>query len=208
MPLNASEIRVAGTGRVLVAPANTAVPANFTTDWAAPWVDLGYTSADGVKFTKKDKLDPIDTWQTVAAIRFVYSDRDFSVKFSLLQINADTLPFFFGGGSLASGTAGLTYNIAAAPQVTERALGIEFKDGPDIIHRFYIPRGVVTETDETSFTRTTSVKLGVTFTALTPINATSEPLAVWSLNKTSPGAAAAAVGTASVTAQESNSAVS
>ena len=94
-------------------------------------MDLGYTSSDGVKFTKKDKLDPIDTWQTVAAIRYVYSDRDFSVKFSLLQINGDTLPFFFGGGTVSSGTAGLSYNIAAAPQVQERALGIEFKDGPD-----------------------------------------------------------------------------
>lgn len=190
MPLNASEIRVAGTGRVLTAPPNTAAPANFTTDWAAPWVDLGYTSSDGVKFTKKDKLDPIDTWQTVAAIRYVYSDRDFSAKFSLLQVNGDTLPFFFGGGTVSTGTAGLSYNIAAAPQVTERALGIEFKDGPDIIHRFYIARGVVTETDEASFTRTTSVKLGVTFTALTPINAGSEPLATWSFNKTSPTATA------------------
>ena len=187
MSLNASEIRVAGTGRVLAAPANTAIPDTFTTDWAKPWVDLGYTSSDGVKFTKKDKLDPIDTWQTVAPIRFVDSDRDFSVKFTLLQVNADTLPFFFGGGNLSSGNTGLCYRIAASPQVTEWALGIEFKDGPDIIHRFYIPRGVVTETDETSFTRTTSIKLGVTFSALTPINPTFEPLAVWSLNKTSPG---------------------
>jgi len=193
MPLNASEIRVAGTGRVLVAPPNTPAPANFTTDWAAPWVDLGYTSVDGVKFTKKDKLDPIDTWQTIAAIRYVYSDRDLSVKFVLLQVNADTLPFFFGGGAVSSGAAGLSYEIAAAPQVTEKALGIEFKDGPSITHRFVIPRGVVTETDETTLTRTTSIKLGVTFTALTPINTRSEPLAVWSMNQTSPTVAAATV---------------
>ncbi|HEX2419495.1 MAG TPA: hypothetical protein VHJ83_15455, partial [Micromonosporaceae bacterium] len=87
MPLNASEIRVAATGRVLVAPAYTAPPAAFTNDWAIPWVDLGYTSADGVKFTKKDKLDPINTPQAIAAMRYVHSDRDLSVKFSLLQIN-------------------------------------------------------------------------------------------------------------------------
>ncbi len=198
MPLNASEIRVAGTGRVLIAPPNTPAPANFTTDWAAPWVDLGYTSTDGAKFTKKDKLDPIDTWQTVAAIRYVYSDRDLSVKFVLLQVNADTLPFFFGGGAVTSGAAGLSYEIAAAPQVTEKALGIEFKDGPSITHRFVIPRGVVTETDETTLTRTIAIKLGVTFTALTPINTRSEPLAVWTMNQTSPTVAAAAVQAASV----------
>jgi hypothetical protein len=185
MPLNASEIRVAGTGRVLVAPAHTAPPANFTDDWAAPWADLGYTSADGVKFTKKDKLDPIDTWQTVAAIRYVYSDRDLSVKFALLQVNADTLKFFFGGGAASSSGTALTYEIAASPQVEERALGIEFRDGPAITHRFVVPRGVVTETDETAFTRTTAVKLGVTFSALTPI-VRPEQLAVWTMSATSP----------------------
>lgn len=193
MPLNASEIRVAGTGRVLVAPAHTAPPDSFTADWAAPWVDLGYTSSDGVKFTKKDKLDPIDTWQTVAAVRYVYSDRDLSVKFALLQINPDTLAFFFGTPPSAPGD--LSFEIPAAPQVDERALGIEFRDGPTITHRFVIHRGVVTETDETAFTRTTAVKLGVTFTALTPIRPGFEPLAVWSMNQTTPEPATLAAAT-------------
>jgi hypothetical protein len=188
MPLNASEIRVAGTGRVLVAPAHTAPPANFTTDWSNSWLDLGYTTADGVKFTKKDKLDPVDTWQTVAAIRYVYSDRDLSVKFALLQVNMDTLAFFFG--TPQASPTGLTFEIAASPVVDERALGIEFRDGPDVTHRFVIHRGVVTDTDETSLTRTSAIKLGVTFTALTPIRPGFEPLAVWSMNKTTPGAPA------------------
>lgn len=190
MPLNANEIRVAGTGRVLVAPAHTEPPADFLTDWASPpWLDLGYTTSDGVKFTKKDKLDPVDTWQSVAAIRYVYSDRDLSVKFSLLQVNMDTLAFFFGR-PLSSPT-GLTFEIAASPRVDERALGIEFRDGPTITHRFVIHRGVVTETDEMSITRTSPIKLGVTFTALTPMRTGFEPLAVWSMNQTAPGTAAA-----------------
>lgn len=188
---NASEIRVAGTGRVLVAPAGTAPPTDFTKDWTDPWKDLGYTSSDGVKFTKKDKLDPVDTWQTVAAIRYVYSDRDLSAKFALLQINTDTLPFFFGGGQVQASAGLLSYEIAAAPQVQERALGIEFHDGPTVTHRFAVLRGVVTDTDETAFSRNTAVKLGVTFTALTPINARSEPLAVWLMNATAPTAVAA-----------------
>jgi hypothetical protein len=182
--LNASEIRVAGTGQIYVAPAHTAGPADFTKKFDAPWVNLGYTSADGVKFVKKDKLDPVDTWQTVAAIRYVFSDRDFSVKFALLQVNADTLPFVLGRGNATTPVPN-TYEIAAAPRVDEYALGIEFSDGPDIVHRFVIPRGVVTETDETAVTRTAAIKLGVTFSALTPINARFEPLAVWSMNKTS-----------------------
>jgi hypothetical protein len=178
--LNASEIRVAGTGTVYVAPAHTAAPADFTTaSWGAPWVNLGYTTSDGVKFIKKDKLDPVDTWQSVAPVRYVFADRDFSVKFAMLQINADTLPFFFSSGPATAGAT--SFAIAAAPSVDERALGIEFSDGKEIKHRFYIPRGAVTETDETSITRSSAIKLGVTFTALTPINAEFEPLAVWSM---------------------------
>lgn len=185
--LNANEIRVAGTGSLYVAPAHTPAPAISAAVWPSPWVDLGYTSSDGVKFVKKDKLDPIDTWQSVAAIRYVFSDRDFSVKFSLLQVNSDTLPFFFS--SPAPGTTNV-YEIAAAPRVDERALGIEFSDGP-VKHRFYIPRGVVTETDETSVTRTSAIKLGITFTAMTPIKDNKfEPLAQWFTNVATPAAAA------------------
>ena len=193
--VNANEIRVAGTGRVLVAAPGTAPPADFTRDWVAPWVDLGYTTSDGVKFTKKDKLDPVDTWQTVASIRFLYSDRDLSLKFTLLQVNTDTLPFFFGGGSVTPGAGGLSsYQIAAAPRVEEHSLGIEFRDGPAVTHRFVVPRGVVTETDETVFSRTSAIKLGVTFTALTPLTAGGEPLATWMMNTLAPAAAAAATG--------------
>jgi hypothetical protein len=82
------------------------------------------------------------------------------------------------------------YNIAAAPKVDERALGIEFSDG-NVKNRFYIPRGVVTETDETAITRTSAIKLGVTFTAMTPISGDPETLAQWSIS----GTAAAAAGT-------------
>lgn len=182
--LNASEIRVAGTGTIYVAERNTEPPADFTAGWSAAWVNLGYTTSDGVKFVKKDKLDPVDTWQSVAPIRFVFSDRDFSVKFSMLQINSDTLPFFLSSGPKAGGTT--RFDIAAAPAVDERALGIEFSDGPEVTHRFYIPRGAVTETDETSVTRTSAIKLGVTFTALTPIRPGFEPLASWWMKPTSP----------------------
>lgn len=188
--LNATEIRVAGTGRVLVAQKNTAAPVDLTTAWASAWKDLGYTSADGVKFIKKDKLDPVDTWQTVAAIRYVFSDRDLSVKFQLLQINTDTLPFFFGGATLATDSKGGTkISIPAAPRPEDLALGIEFNDGPAIVQRFVIPRGVVTETDEATLSRTAPIRLGVTFTALTPDTPEREPLAFWHL--ATPAAAAA-----------------
>ncbi|MBB5940081.1 phage tail tube protein [Streptomyces zagrosensis] len=177
---NASEIRVAGTGRILVAPVGTVAPADTSAAWAAGWKDLGFTSQDGIKLSKKDKLDPVETWQSVSPARFIYSDRDLTVKFQLLQLNEDTLPFFMGGDTLAetATSSGIyKYELAADPKFNEKALGIEFSDGKDITYRFVISRGQVTETEELSLTRTASIKLGVTFTALAVDN--TKPLATF-----------------------------
>jgi hypothetical protein len=166
---NAREIRVAGQGRILVAPLATPPPADTAAPWADAWKDLGYTTVDGVKIAKKDKIDPIDTWQSVSAARFVYSDRDLTLKFQLLQLNEDTLPFFFGGGSIKpNGTAAgnFRYELAAEPVFDERMLGVEFADGTDVRYRVIVARGQVTETEELALVRTAPIKLGVTFTAL------------------------------------------
>ena len=181
--MNPNEIRVAGTGRILTAPLGTPVPTDVTTAWPAAWKDLGYTSTDGVKFTKKDKIDPVDTWQSVSPARFVYSDRDLTIKFALLQLNEDTLPFFFGGDAVretAEGSKLYRYDVSAEPKKDERMLGVEFADGDTIRYRFVILRGQVTETEELALTRTAAVKLGVTFTALAVDG--SAPLATWLMN--------------------------
>ncbi len=178
--MNSNEIRVAGNGRVLTAKLGTAAPTVVDSNpWPTGWVDLGYTTTDGVKISKKDKLDPVDTWQTVSAARFVYSDRDLSFKFQLLQLNEDTLPFFFGGDAVESGTAtGLySYKMASEPKFDERMLGIEFTDGTDVKYRIVVARGQVTETEDISLVRTAPVKLGVTFTALA--SDASAPLATF-----------------------------
>ncbi|GAA2356268.1 MULTISPECIES: phage tail protein [Streptomyces] len=181
--MNPNEIRVAGTGRILTAPLGTTVPADVSTAWAAGWKDLGYTTTDGIKFNKKDKIDPVDTWQSVSPARFVYSDRDLTVKFQLLQLNEDTLPFFFGGDAVAETAAGskvYRYELDAEPKKDERMLGVEFADGDVIKYRFILRRGQVTETEELQLTRTAAVRLGVTFTALAVDNDT--PLATWLMN--------------------------
>ncbi|GGZ15421.1 hypothetical protein GCM10010387_04690 [Streptomyces inusitatus] len=165
---NGKEIRVAGSGKVLFAAAGTAAPADATIAWdAAKWTELGYTTTDGIKFNKKDKIDPVDTWQSVSPARFIYSDRDLTVKFQLLQLNKHTLPFFLGGGAVtAGGVAGeYKYDLANTPGPDERAIGVEFVDGASR-YRFVVPRGQVTETEEISLTRTGAVRLGITFTAL------------------------------------------
>ncbi|MFF3333238.1 phage tail protein [Streptomyces sp. NPDC002888] len=175
---NSSEIRIAGVGRLYVAKADTKLPTAFSgisaTDWGADWTDLGYTSGDGVTFSKKDKLEPVDVWQAVSPVHFVYSDRDLTLKFSLLQFNEDTLPFFMGGGKVdpvAGATDVFKYDIADRPYANVRALGLEFtdvqaSDGSAVTYRFGIPRGQVTAADDIKLARKSAAQLGITFTAM------------------------------------------
>ncbi|GAA4905232.1 phage tail protein [Streptomyces coeruleoprunus] len=172
---NSSEIRVAGTGRILVgavnAPAPTVFSATPSADWGSQWTDLGYTSTDGVTFSKKDKLDPVETWQSISPARFIYADRDLTLKFSMLQFNEDTLPFFLGGAKSdfrSPSTGVYTYDVPDGPTFDERALGLEFTDGKQVTYRFVIPRGQVTATDDIKLARKSAAMLGVTFTALSP----------------------------------------
>ncbi|MEW2621230.1 phage tail protein [Streptomyces sp. NPDC048106] len=174
---NTSEIRVAGVGRLYVAGPDTKVPTTFSADGSADWTgwkDLGFTSGDGVTFSKKDKLEPIDVWQAVSPVHFVYSDRDLTLKFSLLQFNEDTLPFFMGGGAVdqVTGATGVyQYDIAERPFADVRALGLEFtdvraSDGSTVTYRFGIPRGQVTAADDIKLARKAASQLGITFTAM------------------------------------------
>jgi hypothetical protein len=189
---NPSQIRVAGHGHVFVAPLGTTAPADCTTAWGAAWHDLGYTDTSGVKFTKKDKLDKVESWQAATPVRHVFSARDLTLKFTLLQVNSDTLPFFMGGSAISNIGTGTPpaplwqYNLATTPDLDERMLGIEFTDtiqgtgGGSVKYRIIVNRGAVTDTDDISLVNNGAVKLGVTFEAM-EVNDTT-PLATWLMN--------------------------
>ncbi len=124
-------------------------------------------------FSKKDKLDPVETWQSISPARFVYAHRDLTLKFSMLQFNEDTLPFFLGGVPAdirrdATKPDIVHFDVPDGPTFDERALGLEFTDGTAVTYRFVIPRGQVTATDDIKLARKAAAMLGATFTALSP----------------------------------------
>ncbi|MFF8607620.1 phage tail protein [Streptomyces sp. NPDC015346] len=178
---NSAEIRVAGTGKLYVAKVGTAAPTFGTgeasADWSS-WTDLGFTTGDGVTFSKKDKLEAIDSWQSVSPVHYIYSARDLSLKFSMLQFNEDTLPFFMGGGKVEAEAAPAVgvykYDIAERPFADVRALGLEFTDyktnadgtSSKVTYRFIIPRGQVTASDDIKLARKAASTLGITFSAM------------------------------------------
>jgi len=120
MPQDATQIVVAGTGKVMVAPVGTTQPTDPFMPWPAGWVDLGYTSDAGVKFHDDKKLLDIMVWQKFYPARRQIIGRDSSLMFALMQWSGSGVTFAYGGG-IVTATAGLT--TPAAPTAATATTG-------------------------------------------------------------------------------------
>lgn len=141
MALDPTEIVVAGTGSIKVAPVGTAEPADIETAPSVTWVDLGFTTEDGVEFTFDRETTDIMGWQSRDPLRTIATAEPKSVKFTLLQLNKETWKFALGGGT-TSGSLGLyLYEPPTPGSVDERALMIEMVDGA-VTYRFIARRGM------------------------------------------------------------------
>lgn len=168
MPKSASQIVVGGTGTVFVAPVGTVAPTDVAAAWAAAWVDLGYTNEDGVQFSDEKEMEALSVWQLFYAARHIITGRSSTISFVLRQWSKDTVKFAFGGGTITT-TAGppahYMYEPPAPGTVDERALGVEWVDGTKT-YRLIVPRGVVSDTVETTLTKADAADLPISFGVL------------------------------------------
>lgn len=166
MPLDSDQILIAGTGRVYVAPLNTAEPAGPESALNAAFVDLGFTSEDGVREVDEKTMLEVRSWQSFYVTRRKVQTRNHLVSFQMQQWNGDNVKFAFGGGSLDAVTGGVKYTPPDPEEVDERALIVDAVDG-DKHHRLVIPRGMVVENVETNYTRQGPSLLPITFAITT-----------------------------------------
>lgn len=165
---DASQIRVAGRGRVLVAPKGSTVPTDTSTAWDAAWLDLGFTDEKGVTLSKKDTKTAIKAWQSITPVRYIITDRDLHAMFVMEQWNKNTLALWSGEGPGAVGANGAVsgeykLSFSPSPAIDERMLGIEWVDTDNIVtNRLYFARGAVTDTADVPITRG-AINLGVTY---------------------------------------------
>lgn len=165
MALDADEAVVASTGHVYVAPVATPGPTDLTTALAGEWLELGFTSEDGVSVTPGVDLTEIMAWQSKYPIRRIENTRSLEVSFSLMQWNEATLPFALGGGTVSTATEVHTYTPPTADQVDERAMVIEWSDGAKD-YRMHILRGMVSDLGGFTLARGDAASLDVTFSVL------------------------------------------
>jgi hypothetical protein len=165
--ITAGEIRVGGTGTVYIAPSGTAVPANITAAWTS-FVNIGYTSEDGVKIARSMDTEQIKGWQSISTLRYLITGVGLTAAFTLLQSDKDILPLYFGGGTVvAQGGGSYKLDISSTPTVDERVFGVEWVDGA-FTSRFLLPRCMVTETGETTVGRNDAIQWPFTISAMSP----------------------------------------
>lgn len=166
MAKDTDEIVVGANGTIWIAPVGTAAPASQSAAPGAGWVDIGFTSEDGVTLTDSKTLESINVWQLQNPARRIVTERDTQVAFVARQWNADTVKLAFGGGEVTEVTAGnYKYEPPDPEEIAEYALMVDWHDG-DKDYRFVMPRGMVTDNVETNLVRTAAADLPITFGAI------------------------------------------
>lgn len=171
MPIAGSEVRVGANGSLYVAPSGTAGPATISAPWTG-FTDLGYLTEEGATIGRSLTTEQVRAWQSISTVRYLVTEVAFTIGFSLLQFNETTLPFWLGGGTVVNqGGGSYKYSISSSPTIDERVLGLEWTDGA-ITYRAIIGRGMVTESGESSVTRSEGIALPITFAAMAPSSGT------------------------------------
>lgn len=167
MAFDAQEIVVGGSGSIHVAPTGTTLPATVDTSLDPAFVDLGYTSEDGVTFNSERTSEPVDVWQSYDPVRYILTGRMSQASFSLAQWNTDTVIFGFGGGAVTEPTNDFFTYTPADPEdgIDERAMVIKFQDGARHF-AIAISRGMVTGATETQITKAAPGMLPITFSVM------------------------------------------
>lgn len=163
--LDATQVVVAGDQRLFVAPAGTPPPSSMSIDPAAPWVDLGYTTEDGIAVSLGKDTDDLMTSQSLDPVRKLVTGAPKTVTASLRQMNAETLTLALGGGTLSGEDDDWHFTPAASSFIDERALLVEAEDGANRF-RFAFYRTMVSEAVEFSFVNTAGVVFPLTFSVL------------------------------------------
>lgn len=100
MPQNAQDIRIAITGKVLTAAANTAGPGDCVAAWPSPaFTDHGFTDPSGLKITPKPTTYDVKAWQAFSPVRTRIVERIREVQFILLQTGGLNTRLYEGGGT-------------------------------------------------------------------------------------------------------------
>lgn len=149
MSLDTTEVGVAITGELFVAPLGTAMPTDTTTALNAAFKGLGYFSEDGVTESFEKDVEDITAWQNAKRVRTVITSAKATYAGTLIQTNKDVIENVFGT-TVTQTVAHGSYSINPGATSGRKAWVFEVVDGPEI-KRICIEDGEITELGETTY---------------------------------------------------------
>lgn len=168
MALESSEVRVTGTGHAYVAPLGTPIPAGIDSPLthAAGWVELGYTTEEGARFSFGREVNRVMGWQAFDPLRIVVTRVPKTISVDLLQWNQHTVKLALGGGTVTEPASGqYQYDPPDESFVDERMFAIEGIDG-DYTYRFIYRKALNESGVDFAFVRANPVVFPITMAIL------------------------------------------
>lgn len=126
---NPDELVVAGGGAILTAPEGATFPDDIADTLDAAWVDLGYATEAGVRFTFDRTTKDIPAWPSFDPVRVLNTAVPKTIEYDLEQWNAESLRLGLGGGTISATATGFMYEPPEPGEVDVRGLIIQGVDG-------------------------------------------------------------------------------
>jgi hypothetical protein len=166
--LDPKEIIIAGNHRIHVAPEGTPLPSSISDPLDIAFVDLGYTTEAGAKFSDNKVTGQVLPSQSFYSVRDFVTSREAMIDFIMLQWNRDTVQLAFGGGTWTEPNVDHFRYHPPAPETL--AVNAIVLDGTDGTRHFRIAagRGFVTSNTVVTFARTGPGELPITLKILAP----------------------------------------
>jgi hypothetical protein len=167
MALDPTEVAVAGTGHLYRAPVGTAFPADAEVAIDLDdWVELGYSTPEGVRFNFGRETSEVMAWQSLDALRVLTTSTPREIAVDFLQFNQANWALAMGGGEWTEGSPGLySYEPPEGSDVDEFAYIVEAIDG-DEVYRWCFRRVTNMGGVEFSLTRENAIILPITVKVL------------------------------------------
>lgn len=164
MAPTSEEVIVAGTGGVYMGDVGSEWPADIDTPIDEDvFLNLGYIDEDGAAITVGRTTKDINAWNADDPIRILQRGKPKSAKFTMQQLNSETLLLAVGGGDYTDGV----YTEEDDTPAPEKAFIFEAVDGDKVV-RFMFARGQVTDDVTFSLVSEDPINFPVTVRFLKP----------------------------------------
>lgn len=94
--LDASNVEVAVTGAVYLAPLGTPLPTDSAEALNMAFVNVGYLSEDGITETPDEDVEEIRAWQNGDVVRTVMASHAIRYGFTMIETNEASLEAYYG----------------------------------------------------------------------------------------------------------------